>query len=310
MNEERTLISAAEADKLLACADGTAALLYLQIRRAGGFSLSAAARVLKRSEAEVALAADTLRRLGLMEQVQPPLPKKEIPEYTGADIVSRAGDDSAFACIVAEAERILGRVLSSNDLKILLGIYDHLGLPADAMLLLLHHCVEEYQEKNGPGRLPTMRAIEKEGWFWAEQEIVTPEAAEEHIRRSKEARQEIGRIREVLQIRGRDLTPSEQRYIAAWQAMGFGPAALAVAYDRTVSSTGKLAWSYMDKILRSWDEKRLYTPAEIEAGDARRGSRPPVPTGARETPAASDSEKLEKMRKMVEHMKNRSGGEG
>ena len=53
MNEDKALLTAGEADKLLASADGTAALLYLHILRAGGFSLTEAARVLRRSESDV-----------------------------------------------------------------------------------------------------------------------------------------------------------------------------------------------------------------------------------------------------------------
>ena len=59
MSEERMLLHADEADKLLASADGRAALLYLHILRSGGFSLTAASRVLRCSETEAALAADT-----------------------------------------------------------------------------------------------------------------------------------------------------------------------------------------------------------------------------------------------------------
>ena len=39
---------------------------------------------------------------------------------------------------MAEAEKALGRVLSDNDLRVLFGIYDHMGLPADVILLLLN----------------------------------------------------------------------------------------------------------------------------------------------------------------------------
>ena len=67
---EENLMSAEAADKLLACADGRAALLYLHILRSGGFSLTAAARVLRCTETETALAADTLRRLGLLTKPQ------------------------------------------------------------------------------------------------------------------------------------------------------------------------------------------------------------------------------------------------
>ena len=305
MNEEKKLLSAGEADKLLACADGTAALLYLHILRTGGFSLTAAARVLKRSEAEVALAADTLRRLGLMEQLSKtgPLQEKELPEYTAEDIVRRAETDRAFSAVAAEAERTLGRVLSSNDLRLLFGIYDHLGLPADVIMLLLHHCVETYQARSGAGRMPTMRYVEKEGWFWAEQEILTLEAAEEHISREKQRQECAEQVKQVLQIRDRELTATERKYVESWLELGYGPETLAIAYDRTVSSTGRLAWKYMDTIVRSWSEKQLYTPEAIETGDARRsgGKKPAAASGQ------SDGEKLAQMRKMYDYLKNREG---
>lgn len=304
MNEEKKLLSVEEADKLLACADGTAALLYLHILRAGSFSLTSAARALNRSESEVALAADRLRRLGMMEQFQKSrLPEKEIPEYTAEDVVRRANTDNTFTGVVEEAERALGRVLSSNDLRLLFGIYDHVGLPADVIMLLLHHCVEEYQAQRGAGRMPTMRYIEKEAWFWAEREVLTLDAAEEHILREKQRHEAVGRVKEVLQIRDRELTETERGYVESWLELGFGPEALAIAYDRTVSRTNKLAWKYMDSIIQSWNEKQLYTPAEIEAGDARRGAakKPAEVTGS------TDSEKLEIMRKLYDHLKSKEG---
>lgn len=302
MHEEKTLLTAEEADRLLACADGTAALLYLHILRSGGLSLSKAAGVLKRSEAEVALAADTLRRLGLLEGLRERLPQEETPEYTAEDIVRRADSDSAFAGVVSEAERSLGRVLSSNDLRLLFGIYDHLGLPADVIMLLLHHCIETYQARSGPGRMPTMRYIEKEAWYWAEQEILNLDTAEEHIRRERQRRELSQQVKNALQIRDRALTAGEQRYIDEWLALGYGPESLAIAYDRTVLSTGKLAWKYMDRIVRSWSEKGLFTPEEIEAGDSRRSGPKCQPAA----PSRSDSEKLADMRRLYENMK---GGE-
>lgn len=304
MNDEKNLLSAAEADKLLACADGTTALLYLHILRRDGFSLSTAARELQRTEAEIALAADRLRRLGLMEQAKAPLPAHETPQYSAEDIVRRAGTDSAFACVVSEAERALGRVLSSNDLRLLFGIYDHLGLPADVIMLLINHCIEEYQERSGAGRMPAVRYIEKEGWFWAENEIMTLDAAEEHIRREKERREETERIKEALDIRGRALTAGERRYIEDWVSLGFSAEAIAVAYDRTVLNTGKLVWKYMDRIIRDWSEKKIFTPEEIEAGDPRRAAANPSRTPER---TRSNSEKLEGMRKMLNHLQKPTG---
>ena len=304
MNEDKALLTAGEADKLLASADGTAALLYLHILRAGGFSLTEAARVLRRSEADVTLAAETLRRLGLMPVPPEPLPEETLPQLTARDLRDIASKDNAFQGLVAEAEKLLGRVLSDNDLRVLFGVYDHLGLPADVILLLLHHCIDEYQARSGPGRMPTMRYIEKEAWFWAGQEIVNLDAAEEHLSRCRARRDAAEQAKEVLEIRGRSLTASERNYLESWLDMGFGPEALAIAYDRTVLRTGRLTWKYMDTILKSWSDKQMFTPAEIEEKDPAQRAR-----GRAGAPAQSNSEKIDRMRKVYDNLKKTGKGE-
>ena len=304
MSEEKTLLSPEEADKLLASADGRAALLYLHILRSGGFSLTAAARVLRCTETETAIAADTLRRLGLLQPPNRQPEPAEPPQVDAADIVLRAETDNAFGGLVTEAEKTLGRVLSAHDLQVLFGIYDHYGLPADVIMLLLHHCVEEYQARSGPGRMPSMRYIEKEGAHWAEQEIWSLDAAEEHLRVYRQRQMAAAKIGETLQIRGRELTATERKYIESWLALGFGADAIAVAYDRTVLRTGKLQWRYMDSILRRWSDKGLFTAEAIEAGD------PMQRTKRAAAPATEDSKKqIEDLRKLYTSM-NKGKKEG
>ena len=301
MPDERVQITYEELDKLLGHADGNAALLYLHIRRSGGFSMERAARALKCTEAELFAAAGTLRALGLLEEEKS---SREAPEYTAEDVAARTGADPAFEAVVREAEQALGHVLSSNDLKLLFAIYDYWGLGAEVIMVLLHHCVEKYQAASGAGRMPTMRYVEKEARYWAGQEVNTLDAAEELIRRDHERRALAGQVKEVLQIRGRDLTAGEKKYVEDWLSMGFSPEAVAIAYDRTMLSTGKLAWRYMDKILQSWAGKGLYTPEAIEAGDARRGPAAAAPASG----PRPDADKIEAMRRMYEHMKEKKHG--
>ena len=87
------------------------------------------------------------------------------------------------------------------------------------------------------------------------------------------ANEEMEKVRHALSLTGRDLTPTERKYIESWLSMGYGAEALAIAYDRTVVGTGKLAWAYMDKIVKSWYEKKLFTAEQIEKGDSRASSR-------------------------------------
>lgn len=298
-------------DRIIRSGSGDVALLFLHILKSGRFSLSAAARDTGMSRERVSAAASILKGLGVALQEEH-LESETLPEYSPADIVVRAQRDASFEGLVEETQHKLGKLLSTADMKILFGIYDHLGMPAEVIMLLLNHCIEDIRERYGPGRMPTMRQIEKEAWFWAEQEICTYEVAEEHIRREAERKSLVFRIAQLLQIKGRELTPGERRYIDSWLDMGFGPDEMAVAYDRTILGTGKLAWKYMNKILCSWHEKGLHTVEAIRSGDSRgRGKAEDMPSAERgakndaQTPTAEDDSELEELRRLHAYLKNR-----
>lgn len=263
------------ADALIAAHDGDVALLYIYLRRRGGDDLERAARELCRTMGEISAAREKLQRMGLLpeagaapapaEQSLRPAPAEELPEYETEDLLRRSKEDAGFAAIVGEGQKVLGHVLSSSDLKRLFGIYDYLALPPEVILMLLNHCVSISQ-----GRRPSMRFIEKEAYVWANREIMSLEQAEEYIRSSRQRREELGRIKESLGIRGRELTATEQKYISSWLDMGFGEDCIALAYDKTVTNTGALKWNYMNKILLSWDEKKLHSRDQVEEKEGRR----------------------------------------
>ena len=268
------------ADKLIAAHDGDVALLYIYLLRTGRPDLERAAGELCRTLGEVSAAYEKLQRMGLIsggsgapatekEPPRHPEPAEELPEYEAEDLVRRSREDAGFAAVVQEAQKVLGHVLSSSDLKRLFGIYDYLALPPEVILMLLNHCVS-----TSKSRRPSMRYIEKEAYVWANREILSLDQAEEFIRRSRERQEDIGRIKEALNIHGRELTATEGKYIASWLDMGFGEDCLAIAYDRTVTNTGALKWGYMNKILLSWHEKGIHTPAEVQEKDSRRRSAP------------------------------------
>lgn len=283
------------ADKLIAAHDGDVALLYIYLLRTGSEDLESAARDLCRTMGEVSAAYEKLQRMGLLsggsgapatekEPPRHPEPAEELPEYETADLVRRSREDAGFAAVVQEAQKVLGHVLSSSDLKRLFGIYDYLALPPEVILMLLNHCVST--SKN---RRPSMRYIEKQAYVWANREILSLEQAEEYIRQSRERQEDIGRAKAALNIQGRELTVTEGKYLASWLDMGFREDCLAIAYDRTVTNTGALKWNYMDKILLSWHEKGIHSAAEVQEKDGRRKSAPP-PAQAGDT--AIDMDKL------------------
>lgn len=270
-------LTAVQLDRLLALGDGNCALLYLYaLRKNGAFSKGQAAADLCRTEAEIEKAARRLREDGLFSSSskdrKKPLPPDELPEYTAEDLAAESADKNDFPVIVEEAQRILGKTLTGADMKTLFGIYDYLKLPAEVVILLINHCVEFTKERSGPGRLPSMKTIEKEAYAWFNREIMTLERAEEYLRAKKKLADSTGEVKQILQINGRGFSATERQYVESWLEMGFGPEAIEIAYDRTVVKTGGLQWKYMNSILVSWDKKGLHTAEDIMTGDRRDAS--------------------------------------
>lgn len=292
-------------DKLIAAHDGDTALLWLWLCRSGVYNGDRAAEELCRTLGEMDRAYEKLCRMGLYpitpdRKETPSYPAEELPQYTVSDVLRRSSEDGSFKAVLQEAERVLGRSLSSPDMKILFGIYDYLALPTEVIFVLLNYCTELYRQKYGPGRLPSMRSIEKEAYSWANNEILTLEQAEEFIEESRSRRSRAEEIKAALGIRGRELTPTERKYVFSWLDMGFSVDALSVAYDRTVTNTGSLKWNYMNKIVSSWHQKGIHTMQEIEEKDRRT----PTPAKNTEPNAPASQAELARLRSIYEKVKN------
>ena len=193
---------------------------------------------------------------------------------------------------------MLGKILSGNELKIFYGIYDYLGLPAEVIVLLVNHCIEKQAARYGEGRKPTVRMIEREAYAWARREIFSLEMAEEYLKHLAKISDMTEKVKEVLRIGNRALSPTEEKYIASWLEMGFDADALEIAYDRTVIKTGELTWAYMNSIVKSWNSKGLRTAADILSNDSRT-------PGQRKKSAdrQPDKTELERMKKYLKSLK-------
>ena len=241
LSAELCALKAEDADKLIAAGDGDAALLYIYLLRRGQAPDAQLRRELGWEPGRLAAAVGRLAAAGLLtgSDAPPAAPAEVLPEYTAQELVRRSGEDPAFRSILAEAESLLGRTLSGADTRALFGVYDYLGLPVDVIMELLHHCAEECRLKYGPGRVPTMKQIEKEAYVWANREILTFEQAEEYIRARAKLRDATDSLRRAFGIHDRPLSPTERKYIEGWLEQGFTQEALELAYDKTVTNTGQ-----------------------------------------------------------------------
>lgn len=259
--------------KLLCAQNPDAALLYLYLKD-GGDPAKAPER-LGYTQTRYACAAATLRQLGLWtEQKQTRLPGEQ-PQYTENDVRSAMDTDMDFRCLYEEIQRLLGKNLNTEELKILLGFVRYLGMPADVIVLLVCYC-KERARKLGKTRTPSLRTIEKEAYEWADKGIDTMEEAAAYTRQQNLRLSQEGRIMGILQIRGRNLTAPEHRYIQQWLEMGFDEQTIGLAYEKSCLNTGGLAWPYMNKILQSWHSQGLHTVQQVQSGDRKAA----VPKGA------------------------------
>ena len=255
--------------KLLSAGNGDSALLYLC--RRGGFSDVATGF----SEARLECAAALLRQLGLDDSLDPKfMEAAQRPEYTEEDVRRQMElPRSGFRKLVGEVQRCLGKVLSTEELKLLLSMVEYLGLPGEVVNILVHYCVERNRSR-GAGRMPSMRSIEKEAYHWADQRIDTLEKAAAYMQNETRRSSRTAELCQLLGISGRRLTPPEERYLQAWGDMGFANDAISLAYEKTCENTGALTWKYMNSILERWNAQGLYTADQVRALDRRPAGSP------------------------------------
>lgn len=277
MDESLLSIPLSDVRRLLGASSGDAALLYLYLRT--GAEPCAAAEALRMPAHRVDAAMASLRQLGLWEEPKDrPVIRQAPPVYTEADVTRAAS--RGFGLLVGEAQRRLGRILSTEELKILLSLTDYLGLPAEVIGVLITYCIQRGRAR-GQSRAPSIRMIEKEAYYWADEGIDTLEEASFYMQSQLRKQSSVGQIQSRLQLSGRRLTAGEEKYILSWLDMGFSEDAISLAYEKTCLNTGGMKWPYCNSILKSWHEKNLHTVAEIEAGDVRpQNSRQKAPVGS------------------------------
>ena len=271
MITEPVKISQSDIRRLLSAANPDAALLYLYIN--SGNRPEDAEADLHFSAPRYGCAAATLRQLGLWPEDRPShIAPGERPSYCEKDVLDAMDSDNTFRSIYGEVQRLLGRSLNTEELKILLGFVRYLGLTADVISLLVCYCKERARQR-GSLRNPSLRTIEKEAYNWAERGIDTVEEAAAFIQAQNVRNSRLSRLMNLIQIRGRSLTAAEERY------------------ERTCLNTGGLNWAYMNKILQRWQQQGFHSAEDVRTGDRKTN----VPKGASGQLGEAELEAIQKV---------------
>ena len=274
MMTEEVKISQKDMRLLLSAASPDAALVYLYLK--SGNELKNAPGDLQLNESRLGCAEATLRQLGLLsdDRVSHIAPG-ERPSYSERDVLEAMDGDVDFRSLYGEVQRLLGRSLNTEELKILLGFVRYLGMTPELVSVLVCYCKERARNR-GSLRNPSLRTIEKEAYAWAERGIDSVEDAAAFIQAQNVRNSRLQRLMNLLQIRGRNLTAAEERYAQNWLDIDLSEELISMAYERTCLNTGGLNWAYMNKILQRWHEQGLRTAEDVRGGDRKAN----VPKGA------------------------------
>lgn len=166
------------------------------------------------------------------------------PKYAAKDVTSFIKENDDMKNMYQIAQGILNRPLSSTEITTLYSMYDWLGLPREVVLMILENCAQIGKTN--------MRYIEKVAISWSEKGIDTLDKAKAHLRAAKEFNITKSKIKNIFQIKDRNFTESEQKYISKWiNDMSVDLDMIKKAYDITITNTQKLSYPYMTKILQS-----------------------------------------------------------
>ena len=266
-SEEMIQLPKRSVQRLLQSRDPNAALLYLYLANTNGVVKEENIRALLHLESsEIEEALKTLLRLNLISKEGfAAVQNEERSVYSQQEVAEGLQSDEEFHTLVNETEKLLGKFLTPAELNLLYAMYHELLLPADVLIMVVNRCVQETQRKLGSGRVPTVRAIEREARIWAKDGVNDIFRADQYLKAKDQYRDQLHQMMRVLQIYGRKLTKTEEDYLKKFIDMKFTPEAVYLAYDITMIRTGGLKWGYMAGILRKWHEKGLHQADEIQA---------------------------------------------
>ncbi len=190
-----------------------------------------------------------------------------------------------LASFIEVCQESYGKVLSTTDIEILIGLHDQLSFSCEYICLLVAF-LSRY------GRKP-MRYVEKVAFSLYDRGVITVAALTDYIEKKTRAERREGKLRRLFGIGERALTKKEDECFLRWcEEYGFDDAVIGLAYDITVGATGKATVAYADKIIRRWFEAGCKSLPAVEAFiEKEKAARPKAEPSGKKGSAAAEEKK-------------------
>lgn len=187
--------------------------------------------------------------------------RAELPQYTSEEIADILEGKKGLAGLIAECNRIMGKMLNNHEINIVIGLSEYLTLDFEYILMLMEYCVSHGKK--------TLHYVEKTAFGLYDDGITTPDELSAEIQRREAAVSAEGRIRKLFGIGARAFTAKEKREIYSWiNDMGYSMDMIEQAYEATVNATNEASLHYAHSIMERWHAEGIKTPEDVERSNS------------------------------------------
>lgn len=193
------------------------------------------------------------------EPIAPPtvLPEKGLPTYNTEELSGILARRTELSQLIDDCQQAFGKIFNTNEIGIIAGLADYLGLDGEYILLLLTHC--RNMEKK------SLRYVEKMALSLHDEGVHDARDLEERLQNIETMAKASGRVRSIFGITSRALTSKEKAMLETWICkMKYDEEMLTRAYEMTVDAIGKPSMPYANKILERWFADGYKTVADVE----------------------------------------------
>ena len=193
------------------------------------------------------------------EVVAPPqvIPEKGLPTYNTEELSGILARRTELSQLIDDCQQAFGKIFNTNEIGIIAGLADYLGLDGEYILLLLTHC--RNMEKK------SLRYVEKMALSLHDEGVHDARDLEMRLQNIEMMAKASGRVRSIFGITARALTSKEKAMLENWICkMKYDEEMLTRAYEMTVDAIGKPSMPYANKILERWFADGYKTVADVE----------------------------------------------
>ncbi len=191
------------------------------------------------------------------EKAEKPLQKDELPDYSGEEIASFVEGNAGMKSLIDACQQSLGKIFNVSDVRILVGMCDHLSLDHDYILTLIAYCARIGKR--------SMRYIEKMAITLHDEDVDSTAALEDYIKRAEAGREAEGKIRALFGMGSRAMSAKEKRIVAKWTTeWNIDFSLIERAFDITVDKIHEPSLPYTNGILEKWRSAGYETAQDVD----------------------------------------------